>query len=701
MKKLLTLFMVIPLFAFSQVEEVIPGGTQQDIIDAIANLNNCGTITIKGDINISSPIGGDGIPPRITLNFLSCSKLILTGSIALDIKGKIVSTSDYIFDVPTNHNLRIYNQEVYPEWFGVCSYQDQTVTDDVISLKKAITALPNGGTINFEGENYLINSDLSIDSNTSLRFLSKSKWEILGTTTDVDINGPIITELDQIFKTPVTHNLKIYNQIVYPEWFGLLDYQDASVNPNEERMRIQNAFDALPLSGEIHFTGKKYTVNNPIEINEGGIKVKGDGVYLSGSSLTNYITTTNNNGNVTPIFNINSFGFKISDFAFKSSASSNIKGESALGIALNFIHKVDSDTDGDYDQDDNFSKDLDASISNCTFWGFRYGIYGEGANLKITDNLFTACYIGVYINQAQTSIVADKANTRGHIIDRNRFHSIGGYLSNPSLDGSTAIKILGTENVTSTEENGNIAVPYYQDYAIRGYYNHITNNYADDCKTFFYGTVDRTKIEGNSIQTSGGTAISILGGLYGSISNNLIDGSFRWNAHQLFYSSAAPELPSGHGIQVEFAHHLTIHNNQIHNKRKHGIYIITSKNSSIQSNTIKNFNKHRYLTSSLGHVYGADSLNLADLPNYDAIEIQTNPSIYNPIYDGIHIKKDPLGDGVKYNIQNIVANNVIGISALNVEGRYGIYVGDGDDWNYVKNNFVNNIRLLDDIIIEQ
>jgi len=72
-------------------------------------------------------------------------------------------------------------------------------------------------------------------------------------------------------------------------------------------------------------------------------------------------------------------------------------------------------------------------------------------------------------------------------------------------------------------------------------------------------------------------------------------------------------------------------------------------------------------------------------------------------FDGIHIKKiqddNPLTND-KYNIQNIITNNVISITHLKVKARYGIYIGDGDDYNFVKNNFILGTRLYQKVHIE-
>ncbi|AXT60080.1 hypothetical protein D1816_06840 [Aquimarina sp. AD10] len=567
MKKVLLglLLMLTPFLCSSQEEIIVSGGTQVDIQNAINSFNTSnngyGTISIKGDVLIQQNLD---VPSKVTLNFYTGNKLIVSDSTSVNIKGNIIATTNQIFETSElDHKIRIHNQKVYPEWFGECSYQNSTVNyNDDITIQKAINSLIGGGELLLKGNEYLITS--------------------------------------------------------------------------------------------------------PININTPSIKIKGKGTYSAGSTVANDLVATNSS--VSSIFNISIYGIIISDINFTKEIKTN-KGINAKGKALNFVR-----SDG--------TKDIDAAVSNCRFTHFKYCIYAEGANLKVTDNFFGASYIGVFVKEAQFDpenqelpSIDLNSQTRGYIIDRNRFHSMGGYSKDTSLNGSACIKIRHSGYIYKRSENGVIGdLPSFEKFRGIGYYNHISNNYADDCKTFFEGNIDRTKVEGNSIFGSGGTAIKGFGGVYGSISNNLIDGSFTGNPNRLYYFSDAnsDEFPSGHGIHIDYAHFTTIHNNQILNKRFHGIYIEHSKNSSIQSNTIMNFNRHRYISS------GTQEQDSA-------------------VYDGIHILKiqddNPITND-KYNIQNIISNNIISITHNKVEARYAIYAGDGDDYNFIKNNFIVSERLM-------
>ncbi len=493
---------------------------------------------------------------------------------------------------------------------------------------------------------------------------------------NVSIYGNIEAELYQIIQVDEIHDLKIYKQDIIPEWFGFCSYQLNLTNFNPDDRIIQKAINAASTDGGIIvFNGKNYNINQTVIIPSiiRTIKLAGKDIgYYSAQSSTNNINVINEELSI--VFNIKSEGATVTNLNFSAYNNHNVvvnKGSDSKGIALNIVME-----DG--------RKDIDPIIRFCKFSGFRNGIFVRGANLRCTDNLFVGNYIGVNIKQANLHVHDQAAQTRGHVIDRNRFHSLGSYRSDNDLIGSTCVKILHDIPFQDVTTN-----PDWQ-WTVYGYYNQITNNYADDCKTFFEGSIDRTKINNNTILTSGGTAIKVVTGAYGVISNNLIDGSFTWNPHKLFPTNDETiHIPIGHGIHVNFANFLNIHNNTINNKRFHGIYMEKSKNTSIQSNTIMNFNRYSYVRHEDNDVY--------ETMKYDSI-----------IYDGIHIAcTEKTGDPLRgYNIQNVVANNHISLpfSPLGdystAIARYGIYVGDGDEWGFVKDNFIISARMEQTIKIE-
>ncbi len=522
----------------------------------------------------------------------------------------------------------------------------------------------------------------------------------------LEIKGEINKTAVQIFETEqLNHNIKIYDQPIYPEWFGLFFHQtdkDHSNSVNQgikenEYKTIQKAINSLAPGGEIRFNGSEYLIYEPIIINTKSLMLKGKGLYSAGGIEANDIIV--GRSGLSNIFLVRKFGARFIDLNFVGYRTikyddDDDPGEYALpdcpnvvnapkgicseGNALSFLGLGDPPNDNIPD------KNLDAEITNCRFVDFKNCVYAEGINLKIVDNFFGACHTGISIKNVQGDNIANtKKEVRGFIIDRNRFHSIGSSYSDnvfPSITGSACIKIrFSTANYANRIEDANGSNRFYA----LGYYNQITNNYADDCKTFFEGNVDRTKISNNSIFTSGDTAIKAFGGSFGVISNNIIDGSFTQNVLALY--PLAPQVsdrrnfPTGHGIHVDYAHFTTIHNNQISNKRFHGIYLEHSKNSSIQSNTIMDFNRHWKVRSSGNDI------------RYDGNAQYPERGLY----DGIHI------DGHSNNIQNIVSNNVISITNQEVRGRYGIYTGNGDSWNFIKNNFILPTRLVESIRIEQ
>ena len=546
----------------------------------------------------------------------------------------------------------------------------------------------------------------TIPSTVTLNFYTGNKL-LINPNTNVTIRGTIKAATTQIFETSqLEHQIKIHNQKVYPEWFGLCSYQTSPETELADNIPIQKAVNSLFDGGELYIGGSKYFIHNPVEVDTPGIVIRGRGGYSNTNVDTGDFFYANDlilKDDVVPsIFNINQAGIQVSYLNFRKKAPDEgltkeekkkradeierkKKGGEATGIALNFVR-----SDG--------RKDQDAFVNNCRFNRFKNCIFARGNNLKITDNTFSSSYIGINIKNATKDIGDHTYHTRGYIIDRNRFHSLTSSLIHSSIEGSSCIKISPERrpSLKSYEWEGP-ETPPADSFTIDAHYNHITNNYADDCKTFFEGSVDRTKISGNSILRSMGTAIKAFSGQFGEINNNLIDGSVSYNIKAVHNSAnglrAKISYPSGHGIHVKYSHFLTINNNQIFNKRFHGIYIERSKNSSIQSNTIRGFNRHSLtLRCRVDETTGVKKTICSKIIDNDPRE-----------YDGIHIAKvqdDDLATNDKYNIQNIISNNTISMPYTTAKARYGIYAGDGDDYNYIKNNFIVSTRLIQPIKIE-
>ncbi|MGJ8667479.1 MAG: right-handed parallel beta-helix repeat-containing protein [Patiriisocius sp.] len=566
----------------------------------------------------------------------------------------------------------------------VLDKESKTSIEDAV---KKILKTENGyGTIFIE-KNIEINKDLTIPQSIDLNF---SNWNILSINNGakVSIQGKIFSNDKTIFDVPVNHNLKIHNQEIYPEWFGLCSYLENKEKDDSEL--IQKGINACVEGSVLKLYGKNYNVASEIMINTKTLHIQGKNtLYFPAEGPSNNVTVINQNLDI--IFDIKAPGVIFSNLnftGFNGGKDYVNKGGNTKSTALNFVRNTP--TNPKFPEP---IKDVDAWVKNCTFLNFKNCIYGEGTNLKIIDNLFVASYIGVNLQEAKyidsNGILQTNPHLRGHVIDRNRFHSMGGYFVNETLNDAACIKITAEKGYFFPD-------PYFdtpESFYVSGYYNQITNNYADDAKTFFEGSVDRTKIDNNVILNSTDTAIKAYGGEYGTISNNLIDGSFTWNPNKLYpYCEIGNPLnpsgcketdgfPEGHGIRVRFADYVTITNNQIVNKRRHGIYLERTKNSSIQGNTIMNFNRHAYIR-----------------PNVNGIN-QTIKTGDIGKFDGIHIECTSTTIEQKYNVNNSVKNNVISmpfnpVGSNEPVGRYGIYVGDGDDLNFIASNSILPQRLL-------
>ena len=121
-------------------------GTEQQLQNAINQIGSSqGTISFQANISISTNFT---VPGNITLNFYGGSLINIIGFGSIKIYGPINSKPHQIFDVQNSHGVTIYNEEILPEWFGVCTYQvvhlagPPLYNDDVvIQLPKTLTTI--------------------------------------------------------------------------------------------------------------------------------------------------------------------------------------------------------------------------------------------------------------------------------------------------------------------------------------------------------------------------------------------------------------------------------------------------------------------------------------------------------------------------------------------------------------------------------
>ncbi|WP_281990843.1 hypothetical protein [Aquimarina aggregata] len=175
MNKILNfLFLVIAysaVFGQQTTEYIITGGIQNSnpnsnnvLSDAIASLNENGTITIKGDVTILTDFE---IPKGIELNFFKGNKLIVDTGFRLTINGSINSGIYQIFDGEGKVSGNPTIQHIYPQWFGAIG---NGLNNDTLALQKCLDFVDEsyGGVVDLGNFIYKITNSVFIYNKKNL-----------------------------------------------------------------------------------------------------------------------------------------------------------------------------------------------------------------------------------------------------------------------------------------------------------------------------------------------------------------------------------------------------------------------------------------------------------------------------------------------------------------------------------------------------
>ncbi|MEQ8240524.1 MAG: glycosyl hydrolase family 28-related protein [Cyclobacteriaceae bacterium] len=141
-------FIVLCSSSFCQSEYISFGGTSSDLKQIINELNDTGTITIKGDFEIESDIT---IPEGIELRVFRGNQFKIAQNIKLIINGSIDAGLFQIFGGQGAVLGNIRTNYIYPQWFGAkgsdlsdCTYAFQQAVDLVESQNGGVLYIPKG-----------------------------------------------------------------------------------------------------------------------------------------------------------------------------------------------------------------------------------------------------------------------------------------------------------------------------------------------------------------------------------------------------------------------------------------------------------------------------------------------------------------------------------------------------------------------------
>jgi parallel beta-helix repeat protein len=326
---------------------------------------------------------------------------------------------------------------------------------------------------------------------------------------------------------------------------------------------IQAALNAVTSGGGVYFPAGTYLITSGLTVSTNTIRLYGDAAYLNGTMLKAGAPSFD-------ILTIGSYGVFISNLVFQGYETTSVFGENTTCGGAVFFRN-----DG--------TKDLDSEVTGCFFDQLAVGVKGTGANLKIHNNTFQRSIYGVYLDRRGST------EFRGHVIDGNRFHVIGGVSTHASVANATAIKFV----------------------SIVAILNQIINNYADDCKFFFDGALGHgSQVSNNLIQRNRKTAIKIQDS---TDTSDLVSGAVTNNVIGDISGTFTSAFLDGWGIYIDGADGILIANNNVHFVRADGILLTNNAaRNQIVGNNISCVNA---LYSTDGAIYSGIRINAGSVFN--------------------------------------------------------------------------------------
>jgi len=402
------------------------------------------------------------------------------------------------------------------------------------------------------GSKQVIGTNYAETSGTVVTFASGlNAGDVVDFCTATPINTSVMDAQQVSYNPPFTGGVATNVEAKLSEYVSVKDFGAVGDGVVDDTATIQAAIDAVASGGGVYFPPGTYLINTGLTVSTNTIRLYGDAAYLNGVTIKAGAASLE-------MLTVESYGAFITNLVFQGFETASVYGESATCTGVVFFR-------------DDGSKDLDSEVNGCFFDQLNIGIEGTGANLKIYNNTFQRSIYGVYLDRRGST------EFRGHVIDGNRFHIIGGVSTDPSVTNATAIKFVSVAAIL----------------------NQVINNYADDCKYFFDGALGHgSQVSNNLIQRNRKTAIKVNSS---GDTADLISGAVTNNVIGDVTATLTAAFLDGWGIYIDGADGLLIANNTIHFVRADGILLT---NTAIRNQVIgNNINSVNALYSTDGSIY--------------------------------------------------------------------------------------------------
>lgn len=227
---------------------------------------------------------------------------------------------------------------------------------------------------------------------------------------------------------------------------------------------------------------------------------------------------------------------------------------------------------------------LDATITNCTFFDLNDGVRGVGRNVVVNRGLVSRCKRGI-VGELHTYAGGTVSSFRGWRISGVRFHSCGGQY----------IDVASTETLPATLDlldSWCIQMPVTSNQTA---HLEISNNNADFCGAGFYrGYLAGAFIHGN--QTHGGTSAFVYAKITDA-GNQSASSNFVSRIYGNQINSRTADQATDRGVEFSYntvyafgVANLEIKDNSMFNAAKEHILVTACARASVIDNTCANGN---------------------------------------------------------------------------------------------------------------
>ena len=236
---------------------------------------------------------------------------------------------------------------------------------------------------------------------------TSDSWEALDTATA----SHITTSGTSATKSALAQSF-LKQTIIYPGIAGVV-----GDGVTDDTGAIQALIDATPRGSTVMFTRP---MSGSAWIISGNLQVTTSQLRFASNTRDSYAINLTKPSGTGAIVTVKESGFMADGVQFIGDGTLD-RGEGATITGVDFYGTA--------------AGDIDAYVTDCSFYHLAVGVRVRSRNIRIGENLFSNSLNGVMVEGRDTSFHTTAANTvRGILIDSNRFHSMGFSATDASVE---------------------------------------------------------------------------------------------------------------------------------------------------------------------------------------------------------------------------------------------------------------------------